>query len=141
MEENLEPTVEASEIVMSTYLVVEQRGEVIAEYPIVDGRMTIGRTRDNHIRIDDPSISRLHAQILTVDNHSLLEDMGSRNGTYYQTRLIKRRSMKTGQRFRMGNYLVYLEQRRGDNEVAGLMGTWERGIAPNTTMEIPIPVF
>ena len=139
--EALEPTVESPILALRTYVVVEKNGETISEYPVVDGSMTIGRTGENHVRIKDFNISRVHAQILTVDNHSLIEDMGSRNGTYYRSKLIKRRPMKPGERFRVGTYVVYLEERRMDNEVAEIMGGWHRGITPDTTMEVAIPVF
>ena len=141
LDETLEPTVEAPHISLRTYLIVEKKGAVIAEYPVVDGTMRIGRTKDNHVTIRDSSISRHHAQILTVDNHSLLEDTGSRNGTYYKSKLVQRRPMKSGERFCIGNYVVYLEERRGDNEVAALMNDWHRGIRPDLTMEVAIPVF
>ncbi|MEM7281973.1 MAG: FHA domain-containing protein [Pseudomonadota bacterium] len=140
-DETLEPTVEAPHISLRTYLIVERNGDVVAEYPVVDGTMTIGRTKNNHIRIKDTSISRHHAQILTVDNQSLLEDIGSRNGTYHKSKLVKRRTMKNGERFRIGDYVVFLEERRGDSEVAYLMNHWYRGIAPDTSMEVPVPVF
>lgn len=139
--ETLEPTVESPLLALRTYVVVEHNGETLSEYPVVDGSMTIGRTSENHVRIKDFNISRMHAQILTVDNHSLIEDMGSRNGTYHKAKLIKRRPMKPGERFRLGTYVVYLEERRIDNELSELMGDWHRGIAPDTTLEVAITIF
>ena len=41
---------------------------------------TIGR--DGHILIDDPSLSRGHAEIRFVDGKIRLRDLGSTNGTY-----------------------------------------------------------
>lgn len=52
-----------------------------ASFPLPDqGRVTIGRSRDNDIRIDDPSISRLHA-VLHIGEDIRVEDRGSANGT------------------------------------------------------------
>ena len=45
-----------------------------------DRAYTIGR--DGHIRIDDPSLSRGHAEIKFVDGKIRLRDLGSTNGTY-----------------------------------------------------------
>jgi hypothetical protein len=51
----------------------------------MEGRAyTIGR--DGHIRIDDPSLSRGHAEIKFIEGKILLRDLGSTNGTYLQTR-------------------------------------------------------
>ncbi len=41
---------------------------------------TIGR--EGHIRIDDPSLSRGHAEIRFVDGRIRLRDLGSTNGTF-----------------------------------------------------------
>ena len=47
----------------------------------MEGRVyTIGR--DGQIRIDDPSLSRGHAEIRFIDGKIRLRDLGSTNGTY-----------------------------------------------------------
>ena len=47
----------------------------------MEGRAyTIGR--DGHIRIDDASLSRGHAEIKFIEGKILLRDLGSTNGTY-----------------------------------------------------------
>ena len=47
----------------------------------MEGRAyTIGR--DGHIRIDDPSLSRGHAEIRFIDGKIRLRDLSSTNGTY-----------------------------------------------------------
>ena len=45
-----------------------------------DRAYTIGR--DGHIRIDDPSLSRGHAEIRFIGGKIRLRDLGSTNGTY-----------------------------------------------------------
>jgi len=52
-----------------------------AELGVMEGRAyTIGR--EGHIRIDDPSLSRGHAEIRFIDGKIRLRDLGSTNGTY-----------------------------------------------------------
>ena len=47
----------------------------------MEGRTyTVGR--DGHIKIDDPSVSRGHAEIKFIDGKIRLRDLGSTNGTY-----------------------------------------------------------
>ncbi len=61
------------ELVGATFTVeVPQTGSVI----------TLGRATDNAIIIPDPTVSRRHARIVVSSNTAILEDLGSRNGTY-----------------------------------------------------------
>jgi pSer/pThr/pTyr-binding forkhead associated (FHA) protein len=49
----------------------------------------IGRASSNAIRIDDSSISRLHASIAQRSNGEVvIADLGSSNGTYVNDRLL-----------------------------------------------------
>ncbi len=45
------------------------------------GKMTIGRSRENDIVLDDSSVSRRHAVLDVAENGVTIADMGSRNGT------------------------------------------------------------
>ena len=45
------------------------------------GTISIGRTADNGIVLDDPQVSRCHAMLLVQDGGVLLLDMESSNGT------------------------------------------------------------
>ena len=50
-------------------------------YPLTQGSVVdIGRSSDNQVQIDDPSVSRHHAR-LHVDGEVQVEDLGSANGT------------------------------------------------------------
>jgi hypothetical protein len=42
----------------------------------------IGRRMDNHLVVDDPRVSRYHAQIRYVRNHFLIFDLNSTGGTF-----------------------------------------------------------
>jgi FHA domain-containing protein len=45
-------------------------------------RVNIGRTRDNDLRIVDPTVSRLHAMLTVRDGEATLVDANSRNGIF-----------------------------------------------------------
>lgn len=51
---------------------------------LVEGRrLSIGRTKENDLTIDDPSVSKFHASILLAANSGLtIADTGSTNGTF-----------------------------------------------------------
>ena len=48
-----------------------------ADFPIISGQLTIGRSRDADIHLDDVSISRRHLHIQTVSGHCRKKVAGS----------------------------------------------------------------
>ncbi|HEX8153879.1 MAG TPA: FHA domain-containing protein, partial [Thermoanaerobaculia bacterium] len=57
-------------------------GTNAAVYPLLDDEQSIGRTDANAICFSDASVSSRHARILRTDEGFVLEDLGSRNGTW-----------------------------------------------------------
>lgn len=57
------------------------------EIPLGTGENLIGRKPEAAIFIDDASVSREHARI-TVGDNALLEDLGSKNGTFVNGRRV-----------------------------------------------------
>ena len=55
----------------------------------------IGRGADADIRIDDPGVSRHHAEIL-VGSDVILRDLGSTNGTYVNGTLVAEQPLRDG---------------------------------------------
>jgi ABC transport system ATP-binding/permease protein len=52
-------------------------------------RLTVGRTKDNDIIVDDPSVSRFHAALaLNRQGDVIVSDLASANGTYINGRRI-----------------------------------------------------
>jgi pSer/pThr/pTyr-binding forkhead associated (FHA) protein/tetratricopeptide (TPR) repeat protein len=67
--------------------------------------MTVGRTGESDLALDDPSISRRHAQIrisLSADSITVL-DLRSSNGTFIDGERVKRGECKPGQVVRFGD--------------------------------------
>jgi hypothetical protein len=76
------------------YIRIEDSGEVI---PLNSGITTIGRGRGADVRLDDPSVSRLHAEIVRSGPYYYVADLGlSRNGTRVNGRPIARRVLDDG---------------------------------------------
>ncbi|HUL79572.1 MAG TPA: FHA domain-containing protein [Vicinamibacteria bacterium] len=59
------------------------------EIPLGDGENVIGRAPDCRVRVDTPKTSRHHARIVVTGRRAVLEDLGSRNGTYLGARRIE----------------------------------------------------
>jgi hypothetical protein len=76
------------------FLRVEDTGEIIA---LADEVMTVGRGQGCGIRLDDPSVSRLHAELVRRGPYVYVTDLGlSRNGTRVNGRPVARRVLDEG---------------------------------------------
>jgi len=71
-------------------------------YPLAGTVVTIGRTAENTICLDDDTVSSRHAQ-LSVDKGSwVLEDLGATNGTFINGQKITRQPLKNADSLRFG---------------------------------------
>jgi len=55
-------------------------------WPLDQGSLTIGRSEDCDIILPDRHVSRHHARIFWDNGHYVVEDLGSKNGTYVNGR-------------------------------------------------------
>jgi DNA-binding winged helix-turn-helix (wHTH) protein len=56
--------------------------------PLAPGENIVGRDEAAGIRLDDPMVSRRHARIMVNASGALIEDLGSKNGTFVEGRQI-----------------------------------------------------
>jgi hypothetical protein len=87
-------------------VLVAERGGGLAEGVsfVVDGGVTIGRSPQTDIPIDDRFASGRHARISERDGFFYVEDMGSTNGTYLNgKRLGSRERLRANDRIRIGD--------------------------------------
>jgi len=76
------------------FLRIEESGDV---FPLRDEVTTIGRGQGVDIRLDDPSVSRLHAELYRRGPYVYVVDLGlSRNGTRVNGRPVARRVLDEG---------------------------------------------
>ena len=52
------------------------------EFPLQPGENILGRTGDGIIALDAPSVSRRHARLTIEAGRAVIEDLGSKNGTW-----------------------------------------------------------
>ena len=82
-------------------------GEV---FNIAGERMTIGRSPDAEIFLDDVTVSRNHALLVRRRDGLYIDDLGSLNGTYVNRRRIESHKLQNGDELQVGKYkLTYLE--------------------------------
>ena len=73
------------------------------------GSMTIGRSREADISIEDDWASRIHCVIHWLDDVFEIEDRDSTNGTYVNTHKIKRIQVPPGVPIQVGHSLLKIE--------------------------------
>lgn len=76
---------------------------LLQEFDIGGSEVVIGRSSDCQITIEDPLISRRHAQVILRDQSAFVMDLGSRNGVRVNGRLVKgEQLLNDGDRIRLG---------------------------------------
>ena len=71
--------------------------------------ITIGRGIDCDITLEDEKASRMHCGLRFEDNHFLLRDLKSKNGTFLNDEPIETESIRPGDRFRVGSTVFHVE--------------------------------
>jgi type II secretory pathway predicted ATPase ExeA len=90
------------------------RDEFLIDFDIPAGRAVIGRTPDNDLQIRSKFVSRHHAQIVSDETHSVIEDLNSTNGVFIRSRRIKQHELVDGDVIQLGEHkLLYRDLRSG----------------------------
>ncbi len=93
-------------------LVIRSGGGRAGEsFPIDQEKMSIGRTPDAPVFLDDVTVSRNHALLVKRQDGYYIDDLGSLNGTYVNRRRIESHALEDGDEIQIGKYkLSYLEK-------------------------------
>jgi adenylate cyclase len=71
-------------------------------FPILKGKITIGRSKDNNLTLSDKTVSRHHAQIIKTKGGYLLTDLGSYNSTKLNEKPIQSAFLKHNDKIKIG---------------------------------------
>jgi pSer/pThr/pTyr-binding forkhead associated (FHA) protein len=88
------------------YLRFEQNEQVLKEVPLTQATTTIGRLPDNGVQIDNLAVSGHHAKISWDQDHYVVEDLGSLNGTYVNNERVGKATLKHGDQVKIGKHVV-----------------------------------
>jgi class 3 adenylate cyclase len=95
-------------------------------YELKDGKTSIGRAVTNDIIVDDPSASRIHAEIWSDElaNKILLVDLDSTNGTFLNhARIYGECALKANDVIRIGQVIFSLILPGDDTDIKRAYGT------------------
>jgi DNA-binding winged helix-turn-helix (wHTH) protein len=77
------------------------------QIPLPPGEHLIGRASDVAVVLNLPEVSRHHARLLVKEGHTVLEDLGSKNGTRVgRERVVGSRLLRSGDEIRIGPALL-----------------------------------
>lgn len=72
--------------------------------------LTVGRNPENHLFLDDVTVSRHHARVVRDATGFAIEDLNSLNGTYVNRRRVERHHLSDGDELQIGKFkLSFLE--------------------------------
>ncbi len=85
-----------------------RQGENSERHAIMAIPWRIGRSSKNHLCLDDPSISRRHAEIRRREDGGIeIVDLESLNGIYINNEKIGRRQLREGDRIEIGDIVFH----------------------------------
>jgi DNA-binding winged helix-turn-helix (wHTH) protein len=88
----------------------------LKRFPMSAGEHVIGRDPDTDIRLESATVSRRHARIVVTHEGAMLEDFGSKNGTYHNdTRVTEPVPLRNGDQIRMGSLRLLFNVRESDS--------------------------
>jgi len=87
-------------------IIVKFEDKVIEKFITEKKRITIGRTPDNDIVLDNRGVSRRHAQIEFGENQAVIIDNESLNGTFVNSRRVSEEILKDNDTINIGKYAL-----------------------------------
>src|SRR5690349_2350159 len=85
------------------HLVLVNTDGVGKSFPITDSSLKIGKSPDNDVVIDSPTVSRNHLVIQRQGDRFLVQDLQSTNGTFIDGAQIREAYLKPGQLLELGD--------------------------------------
>ena len=88
-------------------LTLSFKGKVLKVFPVLKGSMTLGSDPSCTIYIDSLALQPQHAQIYTVNNKSVIRDLGTEDGSYIcATKIESLHPLKDGDVIRVGKHTI-----------------------------------
>jgi hypothetical protein len=93
-------------------LVLKFENSVLKELSVGTKEVSIGRSPDNGLVIDNPAVSHYHARVFNEEGRLMLEDFGSMNGTFVNGQRVKMVTLKPGDSVGIGKHTIVVTDSR-----------------------------
>ncbi|MBI3484633.1 MAG: FHA domain-containing protein [Acidobacteria bacterium] len=87
-------------------LILSFEAHVLREIPFSGQPLTIGRTPDNDIQIDNLAVSTHHAKIEFGADQLMIEDLNSLNGTFVNNQRVQQATLRHGDTVTIGKHEI-----------------------------------
>ena len=91
-------------------LVLKFEGSTLKEVPLGNQPVTIGRSPDNDIPIDNLAVANYHARVYVEAGSLVVEDLNSLNGSFLNDIRIERAMLKDGDAILIGKHHIFVDQ-------------------------------
>ena len=116
--EQLDAAASATPLPVNAFLVVGGRSNFPLEVPIIN----IGRHSDNDLVLDDPYVSRHHAQIRAINKHYVVFDVGSTGGIQLNGKKISQATLSPGDVLKIGTVnLIYIQDVTSEQSTTAIL--------------------
>jgi pSer/pThr/pTyr-binding forkhead associated (FHA) protein len=96
-------------------LLLKFEDSLLKEVPVGSNEVSIGRSPDNGLVIDNPAVSHYHARVFHEEGRLMLEDFGSLNGTFVNGQRVKMVALKPGDSVMVGKHSIVVSESREPN--------------------------
>ncbi len=87
-------------------LVLKFENAILKEVAVGSSEVSIGRSPENSIVIDNPAVSNHHARVFLEEGRLMLQDFGSLNGTFVNGQRVKMAQLKATDSIAVGKHTL-----------------------------------
>jgi general secretion pathway protein A len=88
------------------HISIEYENATAAEFDLPLGRLSLGRSQNNDVRINSRYISRNHCRVLTTAQFSVIEDLQSQNGITVGSLRVSVHRLQHGEKVMIGDHTL-----------------------------------
>jgi hypothetical protein len=98
---------------LNAFLILNGKRHINLKQPLI----TVGRHLESDIVLDDPAVSRQHAQLRWSNGHFIIMDLGSKSGLRVNNKPVDKHVLENGDVILLGqSSLIYGDEQAGDGE-------------------------
>lgn len=110
-------------------------------YKLARARTVVGRSPDSDLRLEEPGLSREHAELLVESGRLIVRDLGSKNGTYVNGNRVETHELRDGDQVVLGAATLLVFTHRDGIERAYSSGRSHAAVRGAATVALRSEVF